>query len=59
MVVFVGHTLLLRGIRLNIDDVANAIVDEVGGQLDGAMLCNIRILSIPTHSVRMYQFPYP
>ena len=41
VVVFVGHTLLLCGISLDIDDVSYAVVDEVGRQFDGAMICEI------------------
>ena len=37
MVVLVGHALLLRGIGLDVNDVTNTVVDEVGGELDGAM----------------------
>ena len=45
MVVLVGHALLLRGIRLDIDDVTNAEVGEVGGQLDGAVFYEHRLRS--------------
>ena len=38
MVVFVGHTLLLCGIGLDVNDVSNTVVDEEGGQLDGAVV---------------------
>lgn len=38
MVEFVGHTLLLSGVRLDIDDIANAVVYEVSGQFNASML---------------------
>lgn len=39
MVVFVGHTLLLRSIRLDIDNVSDMVVDEESRQLNGAVIC--------------------
>ena len=38
MVVFVGHTLLLGGVSLDIYDVSNMVVDEEGGQFNGAVV---------------------
>ena len=38
MVVFMGHTLLLSGVGLDVDDVADAVVDEVCRQFNGAVL---------------------
>lgn len=38
VVVFVRHTLLLGRVGLDIYDVTNAVVNEVGGHLDGAMV---------------------
>lgn len=39
MVVFVWHTLLLGSIGLDINDIANAVFGQEGGQLNGTMLC--------------------
>ena len=41
MVVFVGHALLLSGVRLDVNNVTNAEVRKIGRQLDGAVLYNI------------------
>ena len=37
MVVLTGHALLLCSIGLDVDDVANTVVDQVGRQFDWAM----------------------
>ena len=42
MVVFVGHTLLLSGVGLDVDDVADTIVEEVCRQFNGAMFWCVR-----------------
>lgn len=45
MVVFVRHTLLLGGVGFDINEVTDAVVDEVCGQFDGAVVC-IQYLSV-------------
>ena len=37
VVILVGHTPLLSSVGLDVNDVTNTVVDEVGGELDGAM----------------------
>jgi hypothetical protein len=39
----VGHTLLLRGVSLDVDNVSNLVVGEVGGHVGGSMLCIVPI----------------
>ena len=39
MVVFVWHTLLLCSIGLDINNVTNSVVDEVGREFDETLLC--------------------
>lgn len=34
----VGHTLLLRRVGLNVNDVTNSVVDEEGGDVGGTVL---------------------
>lgn len=35
----VGHALLLRGVGLDVDNVTDPVVDEVGGEVGCAVLC--------------------
>jgi hypothetical protein len=46
----VGHTLLLRGVGLDVDDISNSVVSEVGGHVGGSMLC-------PISHVPLFLFP--
>lgn len=50
MVVFVGHTLLLGGVGLDVNDIAYMVVDEEGGHLDGAMFYDPYRYSMSTQS---------
>ncbi len=38
MVVLVGHTLLLRGVSLDVNDISNAVGDKVCREFNGALL---------------------
>ena len=51
VVVLVGHALLLCGVGLDVDDVANAVVDEVRRHLNGAMLCIIPVSALVAFKV--------
>ena len=46
MVVLVRHTPLLGRVSLDVNDVADAVGDEVGGELDETLLCNIRNIQV-------------
>jgi hypothetical protein len=51
----VGHTLLLRGVGLDVDDISNSVVSEVGGHVRGSMFCPFSHLSLfPKSSSSMY-----
>jgi hypothetical protein len=39
----VGHTLLLGGVSLDVDNVSDLVVGEVGGHVGGSMLCIVPI----------------
>jgi len=36
----VGHTLLLSGVGLDIDDISDLVGDEVGGHGDDSLVCS-------------------
>lgn len=38
----VGHTLLLRRVGLNVNDVTNSVVDEEGGDVGGTVLYRLQ-----------------
>jgi hypothetical protein len=42
VVVLVGHTLLLCGVGLDIDDIPDAVVDEESREFNGAVICNAK-----------------
>lgn len=51
----VGHTLLLRGVSLDVDDISNSVVSEVGGHVWGSMLCPFSPFVLVFH----YSFIFP
>ena len=43
VVVFVRHTLLLRPVCLDVDDVTNLVADEVRREFDETLLCESEV----------------
>ena len=43
MVIFMGHTLLLSCVRLDVDDISYAVVYKERGHFDGAMVLRCKV----------------
>lgn len=43
MVVLMGHALLLGGIGLNVDNIADPVRNQVSREFDGSMLCTLNV----------------